>query len=116
VFHQKEHHQMEKNANQTDDLTTGADTGFTTDFGVAQPGSPADAMGTTVPAPSGDVGAADPGAGSSLDGNDQSQDRGLVTEGSMSMGDAHRPRLVDDVNPDRSNISGPTPLEEGRGG
>ena len=95
---------------------TGAETGFTADFGVASPGSPADAMGLDVPAPSGDVGAGDPGGGQSLEGDDQEHDRGIVQEASTPAADALKPRMVEDSEPGRSNISGPTPLEEGRGG
>ena len=94
---------------------TGADTGFMADFGVAPPGSPADAMGLNVPPPSGDVGAADPGTGQSLEGDDQEHDRGIVQEGSTPASQALKPRLVEDIDPGRSDISGPTPMEEGRG-
>jgi len=94
--------------------TTGADTGFTTDFGVASPGSPADAMGSTVMPPSGGVGAADPGGDTSVEGDDQSHDHGLVDEGTQPVPDALKPRLVDDIDPNTSNIAGPTTMEEGR--
>ncbi len=94
--------------------STGVDTGFTTNFGVALPGSPADAMGTTPLPPSGGVGAADPADDAALEGDDQAHDRGIVEEGVPPTGGALKPRLVDDVEPGTSNISGPTPLEEGR--
>ena len=95
---------------------TGAETGFTTDFGVASPGSPADAMGLDAPAPSGDVGGADPGAGQALEGDDQEHDRGIVEEAAGGATDSLKPRLMEDVEPQRSNLSGPTPFEEGRDG
>ena len=94
--------------------STGVDTGFTTNFGVALPGSPADAMGTTPLPPSGGVGAADPADDAALEGDDQAHDRGIVEEGVPPTGGALKPRLVDDVEPRTSNISGPTPLEERR--
>jgi hypothetical protein len=103
-------------ANETGPLaeSTGADTGFTTDFGVALPGSPADAMGTTPLPPSGGVGAADPADDAALQGDDQVHDRGIIEEGSPPASGALKSRLVDDVEPGTSNISGPTPFEEGR--
>jgi hypothetical protein len=94
--------------------STGADTGFTTDFGSPLPGSPGDAMGSTPLPPSNGVGAADPGADAALEGDDEGHDRGIVEEPDASAGSALKPRLVDDVDPGTSNISGPTPLEEGR--
>ena len=94
--------------------STGADTGFTTNFGVAQPGSPADAMGTTPLPPSAGVGGADPADDAALEGDDQAHDRGIVQETALPAGSALKPRLVDDVDPGSSNVSGPTPLEEGR--
>ena len=98
----------------TPDGTTAANTGFTTDFGVASPGSPADEMGLDVMPPSGDVGAFDPAAEQSLEGDDQEHDRGIVAETSPPLQEALRPRLVEDVEPDKSNVSGPTQAEEGR--
>ena len=94
--------------------TTGADTGFTTNIGVPSPGSPAGEMGTDVLPPSGGVGAADPGGDTALEGDDQEHERGLIDEGIPPTGGALKPRLVEDIEPDRSNISGPTPLEEGQ--
>ena len=95
--------------------STGADTGFTTNLGVAPPGSPADEMGATVLPTSGEVGAGDPSGDESLQGDDQAHERGLVTEGSTGLGEALKPRLVDDIDPTTSAISGPTRAEEGRG-
>ena len=92
---------------------TGADTGFTTNVGVPSPGSPADEMGTDVMPPSGGLGAADPAAGEDLTGDNQEQDRGLVDEGSAPAGRALKPRLVQDIDPGTSNVSGPTRSEEG---
>ncbi len=97
------------------DDTLGADTGFTPNFSVASPGSPADAMGTTPPPPSGGLGAADPGDDSSLAGDDQIHDPDIVRESSPSSAAALKPRLVDDVDPTRSNVSGPTRTEEESG-
>ena len=94
---------------------TGADTGFTTNVGTPLPGSPADAMGLDVMPPSGGVGAADPGTGEDLTGDDQEHDRNLVDEGGIVTASDLKPRLVEDINPEVSNVSGPTPLEEGRG-
>lgn len=96
------------------DRTTGAGTGFNTNVGTAQPGSPADEMGATVLPPSGGVGDADPGAGEDLTGDEQGIDRGIVDETSAAPGEQLRRRLSGDVDPRHSNVSGPTPLEEGR--
>ena len=96
--------------------STGAETGFTTNFGVASPGSPADAMGSTVMPPSGGVGSGDPAGDESLSGDDQAHDLGLIQEGTSNPADSLRPRLVEDINPGSSNISGPTRSEEGSGG
>ncbi len=95
--------------------TTGADTGFTTNIGVASPGSPADEMGADVMPASGEVGAADPEAGTALTGDSEGHNRGLIDEGRPPAGGTLRPHLVQDDEPQRSNISGLTPLEEGRG-
>ncbi len=95
--------------------TTGADTGFTTNLGIAAPGSPADAMGTTPLPSSGGLGAADPAAEQSLSGDEQGQDRGIVDEGQPPAGGSLMPRLVEDIDPQHSIISGPTNTEEGRG-
>ncbi len=97
------------------DDTLGADTGFTPNFSVASPGSPADAMGTTPPPPSGGLGAADPGDDSSLAGDDQIHDPDIVVESSSTAAGALKPRLVDDIDPTHSNISGPARTEEESG-
>ena len=94
---------------------TGADTGFTTNVGVPSPGSPADEMGTDVMPPSGGVGVADPAAGEDVTGDNQAQDRGLVDEGAPATGGRLKPRLVEDIDPGTSNVSGPTRTEEGPG-
>jgi len=96
------------NRAQPTDQQTGADTGFSTDVGVASPGSPADEMGLDVPTPSNDVGAADPGGMDDLTGQDQEHDRGDVSDREVPLADALRPRLVEDSEPDRSNFSSPT--------
>jgi hypothetical protein len=95
--------------------TTGADTGFTTNLGVPSPGSPAAEMGTDVPPTPGGVGAGDPQAGNALSGDDQLHDRDLVDEGSPPTAGALKDRMIGDVDPANSNISGPTPSEEQRG-
>ena len=96
----------------TGNESTAADTGFTPNFSVASPGSPGDAMGTTPLSPSGGLGAADPGGDSSIAGDDQIHDLGLVQD-NPSVGEAAlKPRLVDDIDPARSNVSGPTRTEE----
>ena len=102
------------NSNTGSDDLTGADTGFTTDFGVASPGSPADAMGTTVMPPSGGVGGADPAAGEDIGGDTQARDAGIVDEGHPDAGGSLKPRLVEDIDPQHSNVSGDTGAEEAR--
>ncbi len=97
------------------DDTLAADTGFTPNFSVASPGSPADAMGTTPLPPSGGLGAADPGDDSSLAGDDQIHDPDTVQESSGTPAVALKPRLVDSVDPAHSNVSGPTRTEEESG-
>ena len=84
-------------------------------MGVPSPGSPADEMGADVLPSSGGPGAADPAADSALEGDDQIHDRGLVDEGAVRLSEALKPRLVEDVEPGKSNVSGPTASEEGRG-
>jgi len=101
-------------AGSSDD-TLAADTGFTPNFSVASPGSPADAMGTTLPPPSGGLGAADPGDDSSLAGDDQIHDPGIVQESPSTSAAALKPRLVDSVDPTHSNLSGPARTEEDSG-
>ncbi|HSH79456.1 MAG TPA: hypothetical protein VLA19_13115 [Herpetosiphonaceae bacterium] len=97
------------------DEALGADTGFTPNFSVASPGSPADAMGTTPLPPSGGLGAADPGEDTSIAGDDQIHDPGIVQESPSSSAAALKPRLVDDVDPTHSNLSGPARTEEESG-
>lgn len=96
-----------------DTAKLGANTGMVADFGVAQPGSPADAMGTSVPAPSGGVGALDVGEGGDTTGDDQKHDHGIVDEQMQKSGETLKPRLTSDVEPGTSNLAGPTDMEEG---
>ena len=104
---------MDQANRETVDEGLGAETGMVADIGVASPGSPADEMGTTVMPPSGGVAALDVGGGGDQTGDDQRHDRGIVDEQAMPLGDALKPRLMQDVDPQTSNISGPTPMEEG---
>lgn len=99
----------------TGDETTAADSGYTPNFSVASPGSPGDAMGTTPLSPSGGIGAADPGDDSSIAGDDQVHDLGLVQGGSSAGAASLKPRLVEDIDPAHSNVSGPTRTEEETG-
>lgn len=101
------------NSSTGSDGLLGAETGFNTDFGVASPGSPADAMGTTVMPPSGGVGGADPAAGEDIGGDTQARDLGIVDDNQADAGASLKPRLVDDIDPRHSNVSGPTNTEEG---
>lgn len=98
---------------ETDREGLAAETGMVADFGVAQPGSPADEMGTSVSAPSGGVGALDPGGDADEAGDTQVHDRGIVDEQTMPLGDALKPRLTHDIDPDKSNVAGPTSMGEG---
>ena len=90
---------------------TGSDTGFTTNVGFPNPGSPGEGMGMPAPAPSGGVGAADPGGGQDVTGDTQEHERGIVDEGAVPLEEALKPRMVEDTDPQHSNISGPTPVE-----
>jgi hypothetical protein len=93
--------------------STGAETGFNTNVGFSSPGSPADEMGLDVMPPSGGVGAADPAAGEDIEGDAQGIDHGLVEEVRQGM-TPMTPHLAGDIDPGRSNVSGPTNFEEGR--
>jgi hypothetical protein len=95
--------------------TVGAGTGLNTDVGFSSPGSPSDEMGTDAMPASGEVGAADPGAGEDITGDAEGRDRGLIDQLGAPQGGGLQPHLTQDSEPERSNISGPTPLEEGRG-
>ncbi len=106
---------MAESGTGSPEATTGADTGFNTNLGIANPGSPADEMGTTVMPSSGGVGEADPMAHDALSGDEQGRDLGIVDEGSqVPAGEQLRQRLTSDIDPQHSNVSGPTNFEEGR--
>ena len=97
------------------DETIGAGTGFNTNVGFSSPGSPTDEMGTDAMPASGGVGAADPAAGEDITGDAEGRERGLIDRPGMPPGGSLQPHLTQDSEPGRSNLSGPTPLEEGRG-
>jgi hypothetical protein len=98
--------EMDTNEQDMEREGLGADTGMIADIGTAQPGSPADQMGMSVPPPSGGVGALDVGAGDGQTGDDQKHDLGIVDETNLSAREALKPRLVEDIDPERSNLSG----------
>jgi hypothetical protein len=97
------------------DAGIGAGTGLNTNTGFSSPGSPADEMGTDVMPASGEVGAADPAAGEDITGDAEGRNRGLIDQPGTPPGGGLQPHLTQDSEPGRSNVSGPTPLEEGRG-